>query len=90
VAISGKYLFTEQSAGAAVYARVMTRLRACGDGSGNPCARLVDSTTTASIRLLTPWRNRARYFTPEEKTALEASLEKEKRPSQPANCCPSS
>jgi len=78
VAISGKYLFTEQAPGAAIYARVMTRLRACEAaletlrGAGGLDNYGFDQALNSM------GETAARYFTPEEKTALEGSLEKEK------------
>ena len=78
MALSGKYLFREQAEGAGIYARVMTRLRACEAAldalraAGSPD----DSGFTQALESM--GETVTRYFTPEEKAALEASLEKEK------------
>jgi tetratricopeptide (TPR) repeat protein len=78
VALSGKYLFSEQAAGAAIYARVMTRLRACEAAIENLRAAGSPDDPGFAQALSSMGETVARYFTPEEKTALEAALEKEK------------
>ncbi len=74
VAISGKYLFTEQADGAAVYARVMTRLRACETALGTfgAAGSLDSSGLTQALNAMADAI--ALYYTPEEKTALETPL----------------
>jgi hypothetical protein len=78
VAISGKYLFREQSDGAAIYARVMTRLRACEAALETLRAAGTADNYGIDQAFTSMGETAARYFTPEEKTALEATLEKEK------------
>ena len=74
VAISGKYLFTEQGDGAAVYARVMTRLRACEAAlqTLGAAGSLDSSGFTQALNAMAD--TIALYYTPEEKMALEAPL----------------
>ena len=78
VALSGKVLFSEQADGAAIYARVMTRLRACEPAleALRSAGGLDDYGFDQALNSM--GETAARYFTPEERTALEASLEKEK------------
>ena len=74
VAISGKYLFTEQADGAAVYARVMTRLRASEAAleTFGAAGSLDSSGFTQAANAMGDAI--ATYYTPEEKAALEAPL----------------
>ncbi len=88
VSLAGQYLFSDQAQGAAIFARVMTRLRACDQA-------LETLRTAGSIdgygfneALNSMGDTVARYYTPEEKTALEAVLEKEKGEVPPTKLLP--